>query len=116
VTGLVLVSPFLGDEVPEEIREAGLAKWEAGELAPKMDGENYERHVWNMIKGWRNRPQLARRVWLACGTEDALFKDAQLLAPEVPRDHYLTRPGGHNWAYWIPAIEDTFRRIAVSRS
>jgi pimeloyl-ACP methyl ester carboxylesterase len=115
VTGLVLVSPFLGDSVLDEIRAVGLAKWEAGELAPQMDGDNYERHVWNMIKGWRARPQLARRVWLACGTDDRLFGDVQVLAPEVPREQYLTRPGGHTWAYWIPAIEDMFRRVAASR-
>jgi len=112
LTGIVLMSPFLGDDVLDEIREAGLANWQPGELAPQMDGDNYERHVWNMIKGWRTHPELARRAWLVCGTEDRLFEDVQLLAPEIPPGQYLASPGGHNWAFWLPAAEDTFRRIA----
>jgi pimeloyl-ACP methyl ester carboxylesterase len=117
VTGLLLMSPFLGtDAVLDEIREAGLAQWDPGPLAPTMDGSNYERHVWNMIKGWRATPGRARRAWLVCGTEDRLFRDVQLLAPEIPPEQFLVKPGGHDWDYWIPAIEDTFRRIAATQA
>lgn len=114
LTGIVLMSPFLGsDDLLDEIREAGLAHWQPGPLAPQMDGDNYERHVWNMVKGWRRQPALAQRAWLVCGTDDPLFPDVQLLAPEIPPAQYLPGPGGHNWKYWLPAAEDTFRRIAA---
>lgn len=115
LTGLVLMSPFLGDDVPEQVREVGLERWQPGPLAPKMDGDNFEQHVWSMIKGWRQRPELGRRAWLVCGTEDRLFEDVQLLAPEIAQGQYLPGPGGHDWAYWIPAAESTFRRIAEQR-
>jgi pimeloyl-ACP methyl ester carboxylesterase len=114
--GLVLMSPFLGDDdLVDEIRTAGLAAWQPGALAPQMDGDNFDRHVWTMIKGWRDRPELARRAWLACGTEDPLFADVQVLAPVIPPDQYLARPGGHNWKFWLPAAEDTFRSIGALR-
>ena len=113
LTGIVLMSPFLGDgDLLDDIREAGLANWQPGELAPRMDGDNYQRHVWNMIKGWRARPELAQRAWLVCGTDDPLFEDVQLLAPEIPPAQYIPGPGRHNWKYWLPAAEDTFRKIA----
>jgi len=115
LTGLVLLSPFLGDDdVLDEVRQAGLARWQPRGLAPQMDGDNFSAHVWSMIKGWRAQPELARRVWLACGTEDPLFEDVQLLAPEIPPAQYFASPGGHNWKYWIPAVEDVFGRIARS--
>lgn len=115
--GLVLLSPFLGsDAVIDPIRETGLAEWDPGELTLPMDGDNYQLHVWNMIKGWRRRPELARRVWLVCGTEDSLFRDAQVLGPELPQGQYLPGPGGHNWDFWLPAAEATFRQIASRRA
>lgn len=116
LTGIVLMSPFLGsDALFKEIRVAGgLANWNPGPLAPEMDGDNYQRHVWNMIKGWKQRPALAKRAWLVCGTEDPLFPDVQVLAPEVPPEQYLARLGGHNWDFWLPVLEETFRKIAGS--
>ncbi|HUR39708.1 MAG TPA: hypothetical protein VM240_00920 [Verrucomicrobiae bacterium] len=114
LTGLVILSPFLGsDDLLDEIREAGLERWSAGELSPVVDGDNYQRHVWKMIQGWGARPDPAARVWLACGTEDPLFKDVQVMAPVVPKDQYLPSPGGHSWDYWLPVVEDTFKRIAA---
>lgn len=116
VAGLVLMSPFLGnDALLDEIRATGLAQWQPGPLAPQMDGDNYDRHVWQMLQGWRARPALARRAWLACGTDDRLYPDVQLLAPLVPGDQYFASPGGHSWEYWVPAIENVFRRIAAKR-
>lgn len=114
LTGIIMLSPFLGGESTiEEIRKVGLANWEPGPLGTEMNGDNYQRLVWNMIKGWRSHPDLQRRVWLACGTEDSLYKDVKVLAPEVLPGQYIARPGGHNWTFWIPASEDIFRNIAA---
>jgi hypothetical protein len=116
LAGLVLMSPYLGsDRMLKSIREAGLANWDPGTLE-QMDGANYQQHVWNMIKGWRMQTGRVRRVWLACGTEDRLFPDVQLLAPEIPPDQYFATPGAHNWDFWLPAVENTFRAIAARRS
>lgn len=115
--GLLLLSPYLGqDAVLDEIREAGLDRWDPGDVSAPIDGDNFSRYVWTMIKGWRRHPERARRVWLVCGTEDRLFRDVQLLAPEIPPGQYIPAPGGHDWDYWIPTIEATFRKIAAARA
>lgn len=115
LSGVVLMSPFLGDDdLLDEIRAAGVANWEPGDLGA-IDGDNFARHVWAMIQGWRHQPKLAQRMWLICGTEDRLFGDVELLAPLVPPGQYIASPGTHSWEYWLPAAEDTFRRVAHRR-
>lgn len=48
-------------------------------------------------------------VLIDCGTEDFFYKvnenlHQQLLYRNIPHD-YITRPGAHNWNYWINAIQ-----------
>lgn len=114
MTGLLLMSPYLGgNDLFEEFRDAGgLHRWPPGDLGP-IDGENYQRHVWKMIQGWRDNPKLARRVWLVCGYEDSLFSDAKVLANEIPKGQAIFGPGGHDWKFWIPAAENVMRQIAA---
>jgi pimeloyl-ACP methyl ester carboxylesterase len=111
--GIALFAPFLGDrKLLDEIRAAGgPRKWDPGPLPVEMNADNYQHQVWKMVKGWADRPELARRVWLACGTGDHLIDDARLLAPEVPEDHYLELPGGHTWKLWVRAARELFSRI-----
>jgi len=66
-----------------------------------------------MVKGWTGRPELARRVWLACGTSDRLIEDVRLLAPELAGSHYLELPGGHTWGLWIRSAKEVFSRIRL---
>lgn len=115
--GLVLVSPFLGDSgALDEIRAAGgLAQWDAGPVSAPMNGDNFDRLVWAMMQGWIGKPEQWNRVWLLCGTDDSLYPDVQVMAPLVPPDHYMARPGGHTWDFWIPALEEMFRRIALTQ-
>ena len=113
VTGLVLFAPFLGNsDLLDEIRAAGGPRsWDPGLLPEEMNGDNYQRQVWKMVKAWMSRPELARRVWLACGTSDHLIKDVRLLAPQLPESHYLELPGGHTWGLWISSAKEVFSRI-----
>lgn len=113
LTGLVLFAPFLGNgELLNEIRAAGGPRsWDPGPLPAEMNGDNYQRQVWKMVKGWT--PELARRAWLACGTSDHLIEDARLLAPQLAGSHYLELPGGHTWALWISGAKEVFSRIRL---
>ena len=113
VTGIVLFAPFLGESrLLDEIRAAGgPEKWDPGPLPPEMGADDYQRQVWKMVKGWAGRPELARRVWLLCGTDDRLLSAARLLAPELPGAHYLEMPGGHTWDLWVGAAREVFSRI-----
>jgi enterochelin esterase-like enzyme len=78
-----------------------------------MNGDNYQRQVWKMVKGWAARPELVRRVWLASGTSDHLIEDVRLLAPELLGPHYLELPGGHTWGLWISGAKELFSRIRL---
>ena len=113
VTGLVLFSPFLGDtRLADEIRAAGgVAGWNPGTLPEVVDGDNYQRQVWKMIKGWAEAPQRARRIWLACGVEDRLMSGARLMATALPQDRFIELPGGHTWAAWLNGGRTVFSRI-----
>ena len=115
LTGLVLFAPFLGNaELLDEIRAAGGPRnWDPGPLPAQMNGDNYQRQVWTMVKGWAPRPELARRVWLACGTSDHLIEDVRLLAPALPGSHYVELSGGHTWGLWISGAKEIFSRIRL---
>src|SRR5258708_37647429 len=54
LTGLALFAPFLGNrELLDEIRAAGGPRtWDPGPLPAEMNGDNYQRQVWKMVKGW----------------------------------------------------------------
>jgi len=113
MAGIVLFAPFLGGgELLEEIRGAGGARnWDPGPLPAEMNDENYQRQVWNMVKGWSSQPMLAQRVWLAVGTDDYLIEGVHLLAQELPRAHYLELPGGHTWSLWRTGAKHVFERV-----
>ncbi|MGH8442522.1 MAG: alpha/beta hydrolase-fold protein [Nevskiaceae bacterium] len=112
LTGLLLMAPFLGDdELLEEVRAAGgVRKWEPGPAPAVVDGDNWQREVWRVIKDWSRDPALARRVWLLCGTSDKLLAASRLAAPALPAAHYAEVEGGHKWEVWGPAAEATLAR------
>ncbi len=113
LAGVVLFAPFLGSNgLLDEIRAAGGPRsWEPGPLPAEMNGENYQRQVWKMVKGWADRPDLARRVWLVCGTDDPLMSDARLLAAELPESRFMEIPGGHTWSALLRGGRTVFSRI-----
>ncbi len=113
VTGIVLFAPFLGDRsLLQEIDAAGGPRaWNPGELATDVNADNYQRHVWKMVKGWAEQPQEARRVWLACGVDDRLMRSARLMASALPQDRFVELPGGHTWAAWLNGGKTVFSRI-----
>jgi hypothetical protein len=113
LAGIVLFAPFLGsNRLLEEIRAAGGARqWNPGPLPAEINVDNYQRQVWGMVKSWGQRPELARRVWLYCGTDDRMIDGAQLLAQELPAANFLERPGGHTWSNWVSGAKEVFARI-----
>lgn len=113
LVGVVLFAPFLGEnKLLREIRAAGgVRSWDPGPLPSEMNGDNYQRQVWKMVKEWSARPELARRVWLACGTEDSLIDGARLLAQQLPEGRFLEHPGGHTWSAWLGAAQVVLPRV-----
>jgi pimeloyl-ACP methyl ester carboxylesterase len=118
LAGIVLLAPFLGsNSLLKEIRAAGGPRsWDPGPLPSEMNADNYQRQVWKMVKGWAEHPELARRVWLASGASDHLIEDVRLLAPELPKAHYVELPGGHSWSVGLRAATEVFSRIRLESS
>lgn len=111
--GIALLAPFLGsNELLREIRSAGgLRQWDPGPLPANVSSDDYQRQVWKMLKGWEDRPALARRVWLLCGTSDRLIDGVRLLAQELPGANFLEVEGGHTWETWVRGAKEVFARI-----
>ena len=105
VTGIVLLSPYLGpDELLAEIEQAGgLAEW------PGRDQEATLAQLWTWLKGYPGggeRPELI----LAFGERDRLGAAHELLAAALPQENVLRVAGGHGWAVWNPLWREVLER------
>lgn len=111
VDGLLLLAPYLGDRaILKEIRDAGgLAQWAPGPVQP-VTAKTWQRELWRHLQGWQRDPARTRRVWLAYGDRDRLRDAIGVLAPVLPADHVMVRPGGHTWTVWSPAAGELLRR------
>lgn len=98
VTGIVLLSPYLGEkEQVEPIAAAGgLRRW-----TPPAGLERTDlRGLWAWLQGLA-KPEPGRpEVYLAFGARDRFAGAHRLLAEVLPPDHVITLPGRHNWRTW----------------
>ena len=116
LAGIILFAPFLGDRpLLTEIRDAGGPReWEPGDLPAELTPELYQRQLWQMIKGWAERPASAPRVWLACGDEDRLLGTSKLLASALPPERFFELKGGHAWDTWLVGGKVVFANVRTS--
>jgi hypothetical protein len=105
--GLFLLAPYLGDRpILEEImRAGGVAQWDPGPVQ-EMSDNTWQRELWRHIQSWQQDPAKARNVWMATGDRDRLRDANAILAPVLPPDQVLVRPGGHDWTVWTPATRE----------
>ncbi len=115
--GLLLLSPYLGDAaIHKEIRRAGgLAAWKPGPWQP-MEPKTFQRELWRYIKHWRDDPQRACTVWVAYGDSERFRDSIELMAPLLPADHVMMRPGHHDWALWTPALKALVKRADAAQA
>ena len=114
--GLVLLAPYLGDRgLLREIGESGLAAWQPGPVPEAINAGNYQREVWRNLQSWTVDDR-GRQAWLAYGVDDRLAAAVPTLAPALPADQVLARPGGHAWKVWTPAAAEVFTRIRAART
>jgi pimeloyl-ACP methyl ester carboxylesterase len=101
VAGLVLFSPFLGEEeVIEEIRRVGgLRKWSpAGPVDLDTD---YSRELWRWLKENVSDPD-GIPIYLGYGARERLATANSILADILPSGHVRIGEGGHRWETWSP--------------
>lgn len=115
VDGLFLLAPYLGDRpILEEIQRAGgVAQWDPGPVQEMRD-DTWQRELWRHIQSWHRDPAKARNVWMATGDRDRLREANAILAPVLPPEQVLVRPGGHDWTVWTPATREIL--IAADRA
>ena len=93
ICGLVLLSPYLGEEKisKEIIQPGGIENWQ-----PLSTGElNDEEALWLWLKNSR-----LNNVYLGTGSEDSFFSLHQQLAQLLPTKNTHVIKGGHRWPVW----------------
>lgn len=116
VTGLVLMAPFMGS--PSMVRSVaaagGPSAWDPGPVPAEVNADNYQSEMWRVIKSWAQDPAQAQRIWLVCGDEDRLLPASKLIAPLLPKEHFIQPQGGHDWDVWDAGARQAFAGIAAS--
>ncbi len=94
ITGIILISPFLGaGRTVEEIQAAGGMKfWTPG----KEIDEDWEQNIWLFIKQYLEKRPDAPPVYLSYGSQDRFRNQQQELAKSLPAEQVLVLDGGHD--------------------
>jgi pimeloyl-ACP methyl ester carboxylesterase len=112
VTGIVLLSPYLGDDgIINEIIQAGdLKDWEPGPIA-ELD---YQRHLWAWIRDFKIQGLSRPVIYLGYGSDDRFIEADHLLALVIGPHRTMTVPGGHTWTTWKVLWNSLTGRISCS--
>jgi pimeloyl-ACP methyl ester carboxylesterase len=104
VDGIVLLAPFLGEEVVGEVAAAGgLRGWQPPHpLAP----DDYQRRLWAWLKRYEGGSEGEIPLYLGYGTRDSFARANGLLGEILPEERVFILPGGHDWRTWRALWED----------
>jgi pimeloyl-ACP methyl ester carboxylesterase len=96
LTGVILIAPFLGEEIVDEIqRVGGLAKWNG------TSGINdFQRDTWLWLKAASERPGSAPPIYLLSGDQDKFYVGHRLLGATLPPERRFRTRGDHDWGPW----------------
>jgi hypothetical protein len=116
IDGLLLISPYLGDEpLYREIQGAGgLAHWQPGPPRP-LGAETFQRELWRSIQQWSADSARTRSVWVAYGDQERFADRIALLGTQLPPAHVFKLPGHHNWKLWKTAARTLLEHAALSQ-
>jgi pimeloyl-ACP methyl ester carboxylesterase len=99
INGVLLLSPFLGDEklIKEIETSGGLQSWE-----PKIppDADDYQRAQWLWLKQHLAPGNTLPLLALGFGDQDRFYKENMLLARSLPIGRVFLIKGGHRWETW----------------
>jgi pimeloyl-ACP methyl ester carboxylesterase len=112
VTGLVLLSPYLGPpEMGETIRAAGgLAAWTPDSQAVSGWFESFVLENWKFLKQAAPGGDRVPAIYLGYGPDEPMAPSLDLLAASLPADHVFRVPGGHRWKTWQALWEEILTR------
>lgn len=118
IDGVVLLSPFLGDEalIREIDAAGGLEEWSPPDPLPAtMTDSNYTLFLWAFWRGLIDDPESMPEVYIAWANGEALEPGARLLAAALPEGHVLNGDGAHNWATWGPLFQRVLATARIGR-
>jgi hypothetical protein len=106
VSGLILLSPYVGDEAAlHEIIDAGGAEsWRPpdGIEEQPWTQSNYTAHLWSWLRGYATDPDDLPPLYIGWAEHDWLGAGDLLLASIQPEHRVILGPGGHGWTTWRP--------------
>jgi pimeloyl-ACP methyl ester carboxylesterase len=102
VTGVLALSPFLGDEdLIEEVYQAGgLQKWKAPPRVDQLNDKNYQRELLRWLQAATRGQEPAPYLNIGFGDKDKLARADELLAAVLPAGRVYRDSGGHEWGSW----------------
>jgi len=102
LTGIVLLSPFLGPpEMLETIRAAGgLHAWRPDPSAAAGSFKWFIEQNWDFLKKGSASDSGHPTLYLGYGRDEPMGPSLDLLTESLPAGHVLRVPGGHRWNTW----------------
>jgi pimeloyl-ACP methyl ester carboxylesterase len=120
VHGLILLAPFVGDDLKlfAEIDAAGGAAAWAG-LQPAVahpDKAEFQRELWCFLGRLGNSKDVQLETWIAYGDTDRLLPGIERLRTVIPADRIFRLSGGHNWGVWTSGFTQILAKIDWTRT
>jgi len=96
LTGMILIAPFLGEDIVDEIHaKGGLAAWDG-----KPKENDYERDLWVYLKKATERPDAWPPAYLLSGDQDKFAVAHRMLGTTLPPERRFRTRGDHDWGPW----------------
>jgi hypothetical protein len=116
VNGLILLAPFVGDELKlfAEIDAAGgPANWARSEPAssPRGNRSKYQRELWRFLGRLQMDEANPLQIWVAYGNADRLRPGIERLRRIIPPERVFQLAGGHTWEVWTAGFKEILARI-----
>lgn len=112
ITGIVLLSPFLGIEpTRSEVARVGLREWQPGPLPREIDDATFTRFVWGWLRGYVDAPDEMPPMYVGWAEGETQDAPSRTLAAVLPTDHVTTVQGEHNWDAWTRLF-----RVLIARA
>jgi pimeloyl-ACP methyl ester carboxylesterase len=129
IAGTLLLAPYLGGDIVDEVKDAGgLSRWKSGDavtrkeylgpsgLPRQQDRKTFFRYLWAWSKKRLRPDQSTVPLYVAVGVRDRLLTANRLLAAVLPKSHLLEDPGGHGWKAWLPLWRRFLKRGILQAS
>jgi hypothetical protein len=99
IEGMILLGPGTTSNGPirEIMKAGGLAAWT---MPAQVKEKDWERPLWQWLKGCANGGPGCPRIYIAYGVKDRLAPGIRVLEAALPKGRVIALEGGHDWPVW----------------